>query len=443
MGLASAFALLADDSLPASYDGLKSHIDIAWIQASLARSGVASVRRRKLPVEQAVWLVIGLALSMDRPISDVVNHLDLALPDENGERQQVSLAAVIKVRDLVGAQPMEDLFRTTAQHWALGSADRLRWRGLMVLGIDGTTMRVPDTGENRDEFGLPGSSRRTAAYPQIRAVGLMVLRSHLLLDFEFSRFDAGEITQALPMVKRIPDDSLTIFDRGYIYFYLWRQISTEGKNRHWLCRARTNQKGVVVERFSRNDCIMEFHFSHVERQKHPDLPETFQARAVKYCRRGFRPGIVLTSLLDPKKYPSSEIVALYHERWELELGFDEIKTHQLERLESIRSKSPERVKQEVWGIAIAYNLIRQEMEASAVSLDLPPRRLSFLMSLRLIRDLFGWAAIAKPGALPKMLIGLRRKLTALILPERRTKRSFPRHIKVKMSQYPRNPNHPA
>lgn len=443
MGLASAFALLADDSLPASYDGLKSHVDIAWIRASLARCGVASVRRRKLPVERAVWLVIGLALSMDRPISDVVNHLDLALPDENGERQQVSLAAVIKVRDLVGAQPMEDLFRTTAQHWALGSADRLRWRGLMVLGIDGTTMRVPDTGENRDEFGLPGSSRRTAAYPQIRAVGLMVLRSHLLLDFEFSGYHTGEIPLALPMIKRIPDDSLTVFDRGYVYYYLWRQISTEGKNRHWICRAKMNQKGVVIERFGRGDCIVEFSFSHAERQKHPDLPETFQARAVQYCRKGFRAGTLLTSLLDPKKYPASEIAALYHERWELELGFDEIKTHQLERLESIRSKAPERVKQEVWGIAIAYNLIRQEMAASAASLNLPPRRLSFLMSLRLIRDLFGWAAIAKPGALPKMLTGLRRKLTALILPERRTERRFPRHVKIKMSNYPRNTNHPA
>ena len=94
---------------------------------------------------------------------------------------------------------------------------------------------------------------------------------------------------------------------------------------------------------------------------------------------------------------------MYHERWELKLGYDEIKTDMLERLEAIRSKPPDRVRQEIWGLAVGYNLIRREMELAAGQWGVSPRRISFRGSLRLIRDLFVWAEVASPGALPKML----------------------------------------
>lgn len=253
MRLESSFISLGDGTLPASFEGLKSHVDIGWIESALTESGVATVRRRKLPAEQAVWLIIGMALYRDRPISEVVKRLDLVLPDEEGKRQGVTNGAVIGARNRIGVEPLENLFRTTARHWALESARRQKWHGLMVLGGDGTTLRVPDSAENRKEFGLPASSRRSAGYPQVRAVGIMALRSHLLLDFAFAACGTSEAVIAAPLIQRVPDYSVTILDRYFINFFLWRQINLGGQERHWLVRARKNLRWKTVEKLGRGD----------------------------------------------------------------------------------------------------------------------------------------------------------------------------------------------
>lgn len=445
MSLASSLASLADGTLPQSFEGLKSHIDNEWIASSLAKAGVATVRKRKLPAEQVVWLAVGIALYRDRPIPEVVSRLDLVLPDEKGKRQTITNGAIVEARNRVGADPVENLFHTTARHWALESADKHRWRGLMVLGGDGTRMRVPDTAENRAAFGLPPSSslRKSSGYPQLRAVGLMVLRSHLLLDFAIAGGKTGELTLAQPLIERVPGRSVTILDRYFINHLLWHKIRSGGEDRHWLVRARSGLKWRVLKGLGRGDDLVEIAFSAALRREHPELPATFLARAVRYRRKGFRQRVLLTSLLDPEKYPASEVAELYHERWELELGYDEIKTEMLEREEAIRSEAPERVRQEVWGLVVAYNLVRREMEAAAMQWGVAPRRLSFGMSLRAIRDLFVWAATASPGSLPKMLAGLRLDLRHFILPPRRSERRYERHVKIKMSSYARNDKHPA
>ncbi|MBI5554446.1 MAG: hypothetical protein HY920_01155 [Elusimicrobia bacterium] len=111
---------------------------------------------------------------------------------------------------------MQELFLTTARQWAWESADKNRWRGLMVLGADGSTLRVPDRAKNRQEFRLPPASRSTAGYPQVRVSVLMVLRSHLWLDFDFADCRTGEGTIAWPLIQRVPGQSITIVDRYYI-----------------------------------------------------------------------------------------------------------------------------------------------------------------------------------------------------------------------------------
>jgi hypothetical protein len=130
-------------------------------------------------------------------------------------------------------------------------------------------------------------------------------------------------------------------------------------------------------------------------------------------------------------------VTLYRERWEIELGYDEVKTHLLEREETIRSRTIDGVYQEVWGILVAYNLVRLEMERIAAEADVAPSRISFVTALRFIRDEWSWCAVASPGAIPARLQRLRDRIKSFILPARRTKRSCPREVKIKMSNYPR------
>jgi len=142
-------------------------------------------------------------------------------------------------------------------------------------------------------------------------------------------------------------------------------------------------------------------------------------------------------MLNETRFPAAEIAELYHERWELELGFDEVKTQMLEREETIRSRKPAGVEQELWGLLLAYNLVRREMEQVAAEAGVPPNRISFIAALRLIRTTLLGLVFASPGVIPKRLQQLREDVGHFVLPERRRARRYPRAVKLKMSNYAR------
>ena len=335
------------------------------------------------------------------------------------------------------------LFTRCADEWAHSSARRHAWRGLAIYGLDGSTLRVPDSDENRATFGVTDGHRGESAYPIARMVGLMALRSHLLAGLAFGPSSNGEYTYASALWASVPRDSLTIVDRHFLAASVLIPLQRDGENRHWLTRARSTTRWRVIERLGPGDELVEFETSHQALSDDPSLPPTYQARAVRYQRPGFQPQTLLTSLTDAKAFPAREIAALYHERWEIELGYDEIKTEMLDREESIRSRTPDGVRQEIWGIALAYNLIRLEMERVAEQAKVPPSRISFVNAMRLICDEWLWCAIASPGAIPKHLLNLRAALTGLVLPPRRSHRNYPRAVKIKMSNYPRKRRSPT
>ena len=432
MRLGSALAQVSESPRPERLDTLRNHIDPAWIEQALESTGTATVRRRRLPADQVLWLVVGMALCRDCSIVDVVDRLDLALPGP-----AVARSAVPQSRTRLGEEPLEWLFTATARRWAHASADRLRWRGLALYGADGTTMRVPDATENREYFGVPRGGRGAeGAYPQLRLVALFALRSHELAAARFGPYRVSEIALARELWAELPERSLCIVDRGFLGAGVLLPISRDG-SRHWLVRAKGNTVWREVERLGRNDLLVELRVSPGAREQDPSLPQTWTARAIRYQRPGFAPQWLLTSLLEPVAYPAREIAELYHERWEVELAYDEIKTEMLDREETIRSKSPARVAQEMWGILLAYNLVRLEMERVADEARVPPTRISFVAALHLVRDQWMWASITRgPGAIPSHLLKLRRDLRRFILPPRRRSRRYPRAVKITMSGYP-------
>jgi hypothetical protein len=435
MGFASQ-VLVATAATEGRFESFSRHLDRAWIEEALATTGCATLRRRRLPCEQVVWLVIGMGLLRDRPIIEVVRHLDLALPARtNGG---VASSAVTQARQRVGAAPLEWLFVRTATEWGRQSADRHRWRGLAVYGVDGTSLRLPDSDENRDHFGGQRAIRGESGYPQLRLVVLMALRSHVLAAASFGPY-GGELNYAADLWPSVPNESLCIVDRAYLAATVLMPLEAGGTNRHWLTRARTKKNWRVVKQFACGDALVELEVSSYAQSQNDELPKTWLARAIEYQREGHEPQVLLTSLVNPEQYPAAEIVELYHERWELELGYDEIKTELLEREETIRSKSPEAVAQEMCGILIAYNLVRLEMERIADEIDVPPSRISFVAALRFIRDEWHWSWITRsPGAIPRHLGDMREKIRRFLLPPRRPERSYPRAVKIKMSNYARN-----
>jgi len=129
---------------------------------------------------------------------------------------------------------------------------------------------------------------------------------------------------------------------------------------------------------------------------------------------------------------------------ELELGYDELKTHMLDRQETIRSRTVEGVKQELWGILLMYNLIRVEMVRIAKEADVPPARISFVAAMRYIRDEWAWCAVASPGSIPKKLHRMRQRVADFVLRPRRRQRYYPRETKLQSSGYAKkNPRRAA
>jgi len=413
-------------------DQLRQHIPTSWVEAALKWTGTASIRRRRLPAEQVVWLVICMALFRNESIERIVDMLGLALADEDDTK--IAKSAVTQARQRLGEEPMEQLFAMTAKTWARRSAEASRWRGLALYGWDGTTMYVPDSPDNRAEFGgqKAGAGRGESGYPQVRVVAMMALRSHIISAFRFAPYSHGEVTVARDLWLEMPENSLAIVDRNFLVKKDLIALELSG-NRHWLSRTKSNTRWAVVETLGKDDFLVELEVNET------GLPNTWPIRAIRYKRRGHAVSTLLTSLTDAERYPAKEIIALYHERWELELGYDEIKTHLLERQEAIRSRSPEGVRQELWGIALAYNLVRLEMERIADDANVPPTRISFTNTLFLMREeisRMGGDRFA-PGTIPKRLESLRRNLKRVLLPERRTERVFPRAVKIKMSSYVR------
>jgi hypothetical protein len=429
-----ALEWVGEYSKPERFADIRRHLDPAWIEEALNATGTATLRKRRLPAEQVVWLVVGMALYRDRPIYDLVHGLDLVMP---GSASTMAPSAVVEARARLGADPMEWLFEKSARKWAHESARRNAWRGLALYGVDGSTLRVADSSENRAYFGGPTGARGESGYPLVRIAALMALRSHLIASVGVGPYADSEIVLASSLWREVPDASLMIVDRGFLAAGILFPLHRDGKDRHWLTRAKSTTRWRVLKKLGKNDELVEFTTSPQARAQDPTLPETFTARVIAYQKPGFRPATLVTSMIDPEAFPTAEIVALYHERWELELGFDEIKTEMLDREETIRCKSIVGVEQELWGIFLAYNLVRLEMERTADSLDVDPVRISFVGSLRLICEEWWWASGASPGAIPKNLARLRSRIARLVLPPRRSNRQYPRAVKIKMSNYAR------
>ena len=432
MKLDDALHEVAAFSVGDRLEGLKQHLDPDWIEEALAAAGTITLRRRRLPAEQVIWMVIGMGLIRNLPIEEVVDKLELALPDRKGTL--IAKSAISKARQRVGEDPLAYLFAATAAEWATRSADVNRWRGLALYGLDGTTMRVADSPENRATFGSADSGcGRISGYPLVRVVAMMALRSHVLSGFRFADYATHEITLARDIWHELPEQSLVIIDRNFLVKKDLIDLETSG-DRHWLSRTKSNTKWAIVEKLGRDDYLVEWDVH--ERGG----PKTWTLRAIHYKRKGCPRATLLTSLVDAKKYPAKELIALYHERWETEIGYDELKTHLLDRQEAIRSKTPAGVRQELWGIALAYNLVRLEMERVAAEAGVPPTRISFVGSLALIRDEFHTLSLRSmtPGSIPARLMHLRQRLKRLVLPPRRPDRTYPRKVKLKMSNYDRN-----
>jgi hypothetical protein len=262
---------------PEQFESIRQHIDPAWVAEALAATGTATVRKRRLPAEQVVWLVIGMAMFRKWPIADLVGKLNLVLP---GSRATVVPSAVAEARARVGAEPLEQIFEMSARKWGHESARKHAWRGLALYGVDGSTLRVADSPENRAHFGGTRGERGDSGYPLVRIAALMALRSHILVGAEFGPYEDSEITLSAFLWRAVPNEALVMVDRGFLAAGILVPLARDGKNRHWMTRAKATTKWRVVEHLGKNEDLVELTISREARKQDPSLPATYLARAI-------------------------------------------------------------------------------------------------------------------------------------------------------------------
>ncbi len=412
---------------------LGAHLPLAWIEESLSRTGTASIRRRRLPAEQVVWLVIALALYRGTSMSEVLESLDLVLP--NGTSSPITRAGISQARQRLGAKPLALLFERTAQSWCALDASSYVWKGLSLWAMDGTTFRTPDSPENRAFFGAQGyASGKAASYPQVRGVSLMALPTRLVADMAFGEYDTNEMRYAEELVPRIPDRSLTVFDKGFFSAAILLGLTLHGEQRHFLIPSKAHTKWEVISGTS-DDAIVQMKVSPQARKKHPELPETWEARAIRTVLPDGRERILLTSLMDRRRFTASDIAACDLRRWEVETSYRELKQTMLGGPLTLRSQDPEGIAQEIWGALIAYNLARLEMAKAALEAKAQPTDLSFIRALHYVQHQLLFAAMTKAvGNIPGMLHRLREQLKEALKEERRG-RQCPRLVKSRPSRY--------
>jgi hypothetical protein len=413
---------------------LGDHLPMAWIEEALASTGTASIRKRRLPAEQVVWLVIALALFRRTSMSEVLESLDLVLP--NGDDSALSRGAITMARQRLGASALGILFDRTARAWCGHDQARHAWKGLSLWAMDGTIFRTPDSPENRSTFGAQGyASGKVSSYPQVRAVTLMALPTRLIADAAFGEYDKNEMRYAQELVDRIPDQSITVFDKGFFSASLLLGLTLHGDQRHYLIPAKANAKWEVVSG-SPDDAVVKMKVSPQARAKHPDFPEFWTARAVRAVLPDGREKILLTSLMEPRKFRAADIAACYQRRWEIETSYRELKQTMLGGPLTLRTQDPQGIAQEIWGALIAYNLVRLEMAKAAVEAKAQPTDLSFIRALHLIQHELMFASFTEAyGNIPGKLKRLREQLKDALKEERRG-RQCPRLVKSRPAKYP-------
>jgi len=435
------------DVLPATFDQCGNHllatakdrIDPSWIAEALKAAGVATVRRRKLPMDVVVWLIIGANLVAGFSFDQVIRHLGLTPSTRRSNPQAPpGSGAVADARARLGDVAMREVFRVTSRHWSdLEDFRHLRFHGLRVLAADGFALRTPDTPSNFEEFGKPSSRRGEAAYPVVTVVSLVEAATHMALDLEMGGALTDERVLFDRLVDRIPGDSVTVLDRNYDSLRLLSLIGDASRSRHWLARSKGRPKAEVIETLGPGDELIEVEADRSARRKHPTLPRVMTMRRIRYTA-GTTEVTVLTSMTDAARFPAAEVAALYHQRWEVEMAIDDMKTEQRDSAVTLRSKTPVGIRQEIHGLLVAHNLVRVEMARTAVLLRVPPTRISFHRALLVVCDhLRNTAEGSPPSKWAQHMVLLRSRLQYLLLPERRTGRRYPRQMKMPVGRYAR------
>jgi hypothetical protein len=369
------------------------------IDAALAATKTASRRQRELPAHVVVYYVIALTLYMQVSYREVLRCLLEGLAWMAGPARALKVtgkSGISQARTRLGWRPLQALHDELVRPIA-GPATQGAWyREWRLVSLDGSTLDVADTAANMQAFGRPGASRGTAAYPQLRFVSVVENGTHVLVGTRLGRYRDSETTLARPAVGALGPGMLCLADRQFFGYALWQEARATGTDLLW--RVKKNMRLPCRQRLADGSYLSVVYPS--DRDRRHDT-KGVPVRVIEYTLAGvadvedrYR---LVPSILAPARAPAEELAARYHDRWEIETALDELKTHLRGAKIVLRSKTPDLVRQEFYGLLLAHFAIRGLMHEAALKVGTDPDHLSFVHAVRVIRRTLPRAVAIPPS----------------------------------------------
>jgi len=398
-------------------------VPFEMVDEVLSETGATQKRTRLLPSRVVVYLVLAAALFEGVGYRGVWRKLVAGLGELAGRAP--SGAALLEARLRVGVKPFRALFDLLRGPASAAMKASTRWRGLLVCAIDGTTLTVPDSEGNAARLGRHRGGHGAAGYPQLRLLALVACGARAVIDAAWGPTADGETSYARQLLRSLRAGMIVLLDRGFDANDLLKAI--KDTDAHFLARLKSNRRLPILKRFGDGSYLTVL--GGVEARV-VECEITIQTKA------GKQTGVyrLATTLLDPRAYPAFELVKLYHERWEIETIYLEIKSTMLGG-RVLRSHIPAAVDQEINALLTAYQILRIAIvDATDTTPAADPDRASFTIALETAREQITNAANVIADTVIDLLGAIGRTVLDTPMPARRLRVS-PRAVKRPLSRY--------
>lgn len=385
---------------------------------------------KRINNEQLIWLIVGLGLFAGksyRQIFRLSTSAGTVVP---------SRATLTTARKRISAALLEQLHSGVVKLLARSPARHsfAFFKGLRLMGIDGTLLDCPDTDSNREAFGRTSNQTSHGAFPKARVVSLCELGTRVLWRNIIGTYHQSEQKLTLSLLECLNEQMLLLADRHFgvapIIYPLLK------KKTPFLIRVKKGQLFPVEKVFADGSYQSTIYLGKNDRRSgRPGKT----VRVIRYTHHDpHRPGcgdvhVLVTSLPYAAKYQATELIELYHVRWEEEIAFSEWKVS-LCGGKMLRSQSPEMVRQEIWGMLLSHFIVRTLIFRGAEDAGVEPVRISFTGALDILH-----ARLPEAATKQRMTRGWLQELIREIGQEQlppRVDRINPRKLKKRSKAWP-------
>lgn len=387
----------------AVFKAIETIISPDVIAQTLGNTDSLEERKRKLPSQLVVCLVIAMSLwssdAMGTVLKNLVNGLSRQWTKLGQYWKVPNSSSISAARQRVGCRVMSQLFEQVVRPLATPETPGAFLGGLRVMAVDGTVLDVPDSFANARVFGYPSSRPGTqAAFPKVRLVMLVEAGTHFIVDALICPYRIGERVRAKKLLRSVAKGMLLMWDRGLHSYAMVNATLAQGC--HYLGRIPKNVK-FEVELVLDDGSYLSWIYPDGKSKKKGGTK--IQVRVIEYTidLDGKQPTYrLITSLMDRALFPALLLASEYHQRWEIENTIDELKTHLNARKTPIRSLKPREVVQEIYGWLLGHYAVRCLMFTAAQQAGISPLRLGFTGTLKVIRQAIPDFQDIQPKQLP-------------------------------------------